>query len=246
MACMNYERDFRDCRIGTRYGHVAYKHHEGPGHAIIFIHGLATNSKTWSKLMAFLPADLDLYLIDLLGHGESDAPSIKYTIGIQVELLKEIIRHEKLDDVYLFGHSYGGWVVAKYAESAKVKGIIIEDSGGLEGFYNETRGTKSREEYMEQLLDKSLMLGGKRHVIKSIIEDEFKEGQLNEENLNKIKARTLILWGSNDAVIDIKYSKVFLNNIMGSELRTIQGARHTPHYTHPEEVSKHLIEFINR
>lgn len=232
--------------MSTRYGHVFYMRHKGQGPCIIFIHGLASSTHTWTKLLEYLPDNLDVYLIDMLGHGKSDAPYIKYTVNMQLEILDGLIHVNHLQHFYLFGHSYGGWVVAKYAETSETKGIIIEDSGGLESFYNEIRGTKSREDYKEQMLDKSSMFGGKRHVISSIADDEFREGQLNESNLKSIKAPTLVIWGTDDAIIDIKYSNVFLNSIKGSELKEVKGARHTPHYTNPEEVSRYLIEFIGR
>ena len=242
---MDYEKDFQDIEFNTEYGSIHCKHHSGSSDPIILIHGLAASTKTWTRLLSYLPQTLDVYLVDLLGHGKSDAPETEYTVHIQVEILRALVQKQNLDNVYLFGHSYGGWVAAVYAKSYPTKGIIIEDSAGLEEFYMEVKGAESRKKYKEDLIKKALALDAKKHVIEAILDDEFIEGQLEAKDLKLIKVPTLIIWGSDDNVIDVKFSRIFRNEIKGSRLSIIQGARHTPHYTNSEEVSKLLLGFIN-
>lgn len=243
---MDYEKDFTGRKLQTKYGKIYFKHHKGTGTSLIFIHGLAASTRTWLRLMQDLPDDLDIYLMDLLGHGKSDSPELKYTMNLQVETLAALIKEENIDSPYLFGHSYGGWISAVYAKDNPTAGLILEASAGLEQFYNEVRGSAEREKYKRELLGKALTLDAKEYVVKSILDDEFVEGQLRKGDLAKIKVPTMILWGSQDNVVDIKYSKIFKSEINGSRLELINGARHTPHYTNPGEISKLLLEFIGR
>ena len=82
-------------------------------------------------------------------------------------------------------------------------------------------------------------------VVRNILEDEFKEGQLGAEDLQQIKTRTMVLWGSEDSIISPKYANVFAENIAGSSLIMINGAKHTPHYTHSEKVASALLNFVS-
>lgn len=243
---MDYEKDFEEMMLDTGYGRIYCRHHRGTSAGIIMLHGLASSTRTWTRLVGYLPKELDLYLVDLLGHGNSDAPEIKYTVNVQVEVVRSLVTQRRLDGVYLFGHSYGGWVSAVYAKRYPTKGIVLEDSAGLEEFYNEVKGDESRRRYKEELLRKALTLDARKHVIESILDDEFREGQLEERDLRAITVPTLIIWGGSDNVIKTKFAEVFHKGIRRSELEVIKSARHTPHYTNSKEVSRLLIEFVGR
>lgn len=242
---MDYEKDFTDVFASAANGKVHYKHHKGSKYPIFFLHGLAGNTKTWTRLVGHLPDYLDVYLVDLIGHGLSDAPEIRYTLGVQMDALKEILKKEKIDSPYLFGHSYGGWIAATYALHNKASGIVLEDSSGLKDFYNTVQGTEARIRHKEDLLAKAMMLDAKEHVITSVLDDEFVEGQLTKEDLGKIAVPSMVLWGENDSVIFTKYAADFADGLKGSTLHIIQGAKHTPHYTHSELVSKLLLDWLS-
>ncbi len=243
---MDYDKDFREHFLSTRFGRVHYKHHAGKSPGIIFIHGLAGSTRTWLRLVGYLPEELDIYLVDLLGHGESDAPEIKYTVAVQEEIIRTLVEKEKLSGVYLFGHSYGGWVSATYAIDYNTEGIVLEDSAGLDIFYEEAAGSEEREKYKKDILEKALTLDARKHVIESILDDEFREGQLKTKDLARIKAPTLIVWGENDTVIDAKFAKIFQKGIKNSRLSVVSGARHTPHFTNAKEVSLLLLSFMDQ
>src|SRR5271155_5768210 len=94
---MNYEKDFQEMMLETKNGALFCKVHEGKGVPIILIHGLAASSRSWKRLVEFLPEDKLVYLIDLMGHGLSDAPDTKYTIQLQVDAIKALVKEEKLE-----------------------------------------------------------------------------------------------------------------------------------------------------
>jgi len=241
---MDYDKDFRDLYLSTRYGMIHYKHHPGSSSSMIMIHGLASSTRTWRRLVEHLPEGLDVYLIDLLGHAESDAPEMKYTVNIQVEIVRELVSENRITLPYLFGHSYGGWVSALYARDNPTRGVILEDSAGLEQFYSEVRGTEARKKYKEDILKKALALDARRHVIEAVLNDEFLESQLEEKDLKAIGVPVLIIWGSEDNVVDPKYARIFNSEIKNSRLSVIQGAKHTPHYTNSKEVADLLLGFM--
>ena len=238
--------DFEDKYIDTEYGMVHYKMHDGASDSLILIHGLAADGRSWSRLAERLPDSYRICIPDLLGHGDSEAPRISYSVDIQKEILRRIIKKEDMNGAFIMGHSYGGWVAAAYASSyPDVSGIILEDAGGLRSFFDEVRGTTKREEYKKELLKKSLELNAKDYVIRSILEDEFTDSELTPEQLGRIKAPALILWGEDDDVINGRFAEIFHREIKGSTLRIIKGGRHTSHYTNAKEVAEFVVDFIN-
>ncbi|MGD0729099.1 MAG: alpha/beta hydrolase [Candidatus Micrarchaeaceae archaeon] len=243
---MDYDKDFEDGFEYTSLGALHFKHHPGTKEKIIFLHGIGADVKVWSKLVQYLPSDLDIFLIDLLGHGESDAPHIEYTVSSQFQALREFIALQNNGDSYIFGHSYGGWIAAYYAsQPCSSKGIILEDSAGSKEFFEQLSSSGKSKEYNEKLFNNVMIMNSnKDYVIRSILDFDISEDQLTTELLSDIKTKTLVLWGANDTVIDKSYGQNIAKAITSSELKVIDGAGHDPHYTNPKEVSDAIMQFM--
>jgi pimeloyl-ACP methyl ester carboxylesterase len=242
---MDYESDFEDGFVETSLGALHFMHHPGTKSKIIFLHGFSGYTKVWKRLVGFLPNNFDVFLIDLLGHGKSDAPTIDYSIESHFTTIKEFVSLQKCEKSYLFGHSYGGWIAAYYAaQHCKCSGIILEDSAGLkENFDTIIQG--GVENYKDTMLKYGMsVVGNKEYVLKSIIDSNLKEGQLTKEMLSKVETRTKIIWGSEDKMVDKKYADLFQKYIKGSTLDFVNGAGHDPHSSNPKEVSDIITNFI--
>lgn len=236
-----------DRYVKTRFGRIHYKVHAGGPVRLVLIHGFAASTRSWMRLIEHLPDELYVCAIDLLGHGESDAPDLDYTIAEQKECIAAVVKQEQISEYYLFGHSYGGWITVSYAlQEKEVKGIMLEDGAGLKEFYEMVRGTVQREAYKHEMMRKAVALGTQEHVAKSILEDEFSEHMIEEEDLQQVRCPALVLWGTDDAIVDPKFGEIIHRNIAGSELKMIKGAKHTAHYTHSEEVARLILEFMDR
>ncbi len=244
---MEFEKDFEEGYFDSRLGKIHYKEHMGDGDKIVLIHGLAVNVRTWRKFVPFLPEEMHVVLVDLLGHGLSAAPDIDYSVFVQVNLLNELLADKKLLDSFIMGHSYGGWIAAMHAiHGYKSKGIILEDAAGMKEYFDDMSAANIRDERKERLINDAMALSGNSSVIRSILEDDFENGSehLTEEMLSKIDLPTMIVWGKNDPTVSLKYGELFNERIRNSKLEVVPGAEHTPHYTHPKEVSSILLKFI--
>ncbi len=231
----------------TSLGAIHFKHHPGTKEKIIFIHGLGGTTLVWKRLMEYLPDNLDVFLIDLLGHGESDAPDIDYTVSVQFQALREFIALQNNGDSYICGHSYGGWVAAYYAtQPCAYKGLILEDSPGLSELFNDLSASSEADKHKESVLRLELGEGNNEAVMRSIIYSNFDVDLLTTQALSEIKRRVLILWGSNDELIPVRYANLFKDKIKGSELKIIDGAGHIPHYDQPAKVASAILDFIGR
>jgi hypothetical protein len=87
---MNYEKDFEQFYTDTSFGRIHGMVHRGEGKPVVFLHGLGASARAWKKLVEFLPSDFYACLVDLVGHGLSDAPDIRYTVDMQSRMLAEL------------------------------------------------------------------------------------------------------------------------------------------------------------
>jgi pimeloyl-ACP methyl ester carboxylesterase len=229
----------------TSLGKLHYRQHEGGGQKILFLHGYGATIKAWSRLVAQLPDGLSVYLLDLLGHGDSDAPHIKYTLDVQLQTVGEFIEKKGLEDGYLFGNSYGGWIAAAIAQgNFKGRGIILEDAGGLLEYFEDANEKEGADAYAKRMTKEAVMLNAHEHVAKSIMHSRDVNEMLTRESLSSIVKPTLVIWGEDDKVVDVKYGRLFSEYIKGSALEVIKGAGHVPHFTHAGRVSELLLEFV--
>ena len=92
------------------HGHsVAYRR-AGQGEAVVLIHGLAGNSRTWKDIMPALARTHDVIAPDLLGHGESAKPMGDYSLGAHASGLRDLLVTLGVPSATIVGHSFGGGV----------------------------------------------------------------------------------------------------------------------------------------
>lgn len=84
-------------------------------HNLILLHGALGHSEIFDSLKDELSKYFRIYTPLFSGHGNIDMPENGLTIQKYTEELKEFIIKEKLRDVYIFGHSMGGYVALCYA-----------------------------------------------------------------------------------------------------------------------------------
>ena len=239
---MDIEKDFEEGCFVSRYGKMHYKRHAGSGPAVVFIHGLAGSVHTWTRLMRHMKEDMDVCLIDLLGHGDSEVPDIDYTLRTHYETVNGLIENLNLGGYSVFGHSYGGWLAAYIAIQNRIDGMILEDASGLKDFYKERFGLNP--DYKEEIIRKARKLNPHEKVLRSMFDADNSEEFLTSTNLETIDSKALIIWGENDATIDQRYAYDFKRYIKNSRLEIIKGERHTPHYTNPEAVARLILKFL--
>ncbi|MCW5945261.1 MAG: alpha/beta hydrolase [Cryobacterium sp.] len=95
--------------------HIALDQGEGP--TVIMIHGIASSSVTFEKLVPMIQDRHRVIAIDLLGFGESPSPEgAEYTLEEHVSALRRTINALGLTSPFvLVGHSMGGLIATRFA-----------------------------------------------------------------------------------------------------------------------------------
>lgn len=90
--------------------------HEDQSETLVLFHGFTGSAKGWASIAAQLP-EYRIVAFDMIGHGESDAPSDAslYEMAIQTELLAAAFEALKLSNVHLLGYSMGGRIALSFA-----------------------------------------------------------------------------------------------------------------------------------
>ncbi|MGV8911568.1 MAG: alpha/beta fold hydrolase [Rhodoglobus sp.] len=89
----------------------------GEGPVLVFIHGIASSSATFSRVIPQLSDDYRCVSIDLLGFGDSPSPEgSNFTIEEHVASITATVSSMKLQEPFvLVGHSLGSLLAARYA-----------------------------------------------------------------------------------------------------------------------------------
>jgi pimeloyl-ACP methyl ester carboxylesterase len=95
----------------------------------VFIHGWACNNAFWREQIPALTDKARLVLVDLPGHGQSDAPSTRYTMDYFASAVRAVMDDAGVDRAVLVGHSMGVPVICRvYAQDpGRVAGLVAVD-----------------------------------------------------------------------------------------------------------------------
>ena len=104
----------------------------GEGPATLLLHGFTGSSTTWDPHVARFKRHMKTIAVDLVGHGDSDAPKDpeRYRMEFCVEHLLAVLDQLGLDAVDLIGYSMGGRVALHLAITApgRIRSIVLESS----------------------------------------------------------------------------------------------------------------------
>lgn len=109
----------------------------GHGPAVLFIHGFTGRGTDWAPFLRAIHKNGYMsVVVDLLGHGRSDAPSdpTRHAVERQAADLAEILRLDRAVPAIVVGYSMGARLALRLAvtEPTLVRGLILESpSAGI-------------------------------------------------------------------------------------------------------------------
>jgi pimeloyl-ACP methyl ester carboxylesterase len=93
---------------------------DGPGRAVVLVHGLGASTVLWDAVVEHLPADLRLVAVDLRGSGASrelcaDGDRPELSPKLWADDLRGALTQIDVSDPVLVGHSLGATILLEYA-----------------------------------------------------------------------------------------------------------------------------------
>lgn len=87
--------------------HLHYYRTGGGQEPLVMLHGITDDGACWSSVAAALAARYDIFMVDLRGHGRSDAPADGYTLTTLAADVAELTQTVGIQRPILLGHSLG-------------------------------------------------------------------------------------------------------------------------------------------
>lgn len=99
----------------TVHGHRRAFVKVGSGPALLLLHGLGCDHRTWQPVLKALARRHTVIAPDLLGHGASDKPRADYSVGGYANGMRDLLAFLGIDRATVLGHSLGGGVAMQFA-----------------------------------------------------------------------------------------------------------------------------------
>lgn len=230
------------------------RYNEGGGNPLIFLHGWGQNIEMMLPIAKPFIKDHDVIIIDLPGFGKSDEPTYPWTVLDYVEMLHTLIKNLNLKDVSLIGHSYGGKISLLYASKYDVQKLVLLASPYKKEIQKESLKLKTLRALKKVPGLKKLENFAKKHIGSTDYKNAspiMRETLVNTVNLDitedakKVKAPTLLIWGTNDEAVSIDEAYELENIIKDAGLVIYEGLTH---YAYLEDLGKTinvLKSFLN-
>lgn len=213
-------------------GKTIYYEVYGQGKPLFFLHGYTLSSKSWIPYVKDFDEDYEIYLIDLTGHGKSEAFKEALSIKSVAEDLNSLVQYLKLDKIKAIGFSFGGDVLYQLAllNPSLIESMITIGAVGtwtINDFpeYRKIFTFKNRANF-PWLLENH----GTDERIKALM-DQFNNYtvKVTTEELQTIKPEVLIMIGDDDEGMDLEEVARVKKNLPKSDLWILPNVAHGAH-----------------
>jgi pimeloyl-ACP methyl ester carboxylesterase len=115
------------------HGHRRAYVRAGSGPALLLLHGIGNNCRTWSGVIDRLAESHTVIAPDLLGHGNSDKPRGDYSIAAYANGMRDLLSVLDVEQATVVGHSLGGGIALQFAYQfpERCQRLALVGSGGL-------------------------------------------------------------------------------------------------------------------
>ena len=216
---------------------------------VILLHGWGQNIDMMKPISENMKDDFQFLIIDLPGFGQSSEPTFAWSIYDYIDAIHELVTRLKITKPVVIGHSFGGKLALLYAATYEVKKVVVFASPIN---HNTKLSLKTKVLKSIKKLPGMDKLGevAKKHIgstdyksaspiMRQIMVNHVGTDIYNE--LAKIKAPTLIVWGTNDMAVDISVAYEIEKAIKGSGVVTYEGCTH---YAYLERLNQ-TINILN-
>ena len=203
---------------------------------IVFLHGWGQNIEMMRPIADPFQKDFNIIIVDLPGHGQSSEPTYAWELYDFVSCIHELLESLKIKNPpILVGHSFGGKISLLYASTYAVKKLVLFGSPFRKEIKKPSLKTKVLKKLktvpglnkLEEFAKKHM--GSVDYRNASPIMREILVGTVNldiENEISKIKAPTLIIWGDLDEAVPLERAYELEKLISDSAVIVYEGCTH--------------------
>ena len=239
---------------------------------IVLLHGFAGNKDHWLAFAPLLK-DYHLVIPDLPGHGESSKrEDSSYATAPQIDRLHDFLRQLQIGRFHGAGNSMGGMFAAAYAaqfpeevisvglfNAAGVKSPKPSEADEMLGRGENPLMLETEADYdrLARLAFFKLPFAPyplRRMSIRSALANNAFNTKMQKEigpealaleaDLPKILARTLLVWGVQDRILDVSGVAVFESGLNNCKTVLLDNCGHVPMIEKPLETANAYLAFL--
>ena len=243
---------------------IAWERH-GAGASLVLIHGLGYARWGWEPVVESLAGSFDVILFDNRGIGESDAPAGPYTAALMAGDALQVLDEAGVERAHVLGTSLGGMVAQELAldHPERVDKLVLACTtpGGPDSFpmpeqtVRLLRNGASLREFVENALapepSPALVerILGHREAAAQPLEAWSAQAAAGMGfdalgRVDGIRAPTLILHGTEDAVVDSRNTALLALRIPDARVELFPGTGHLFFWEQPERFVDAVTGFL--
>jgi 2-hydroxy-6-oxonona-2,4-dienedioate hydrolase len=249
---------------------IRYFESDSSKKTLVLVHGLGASFERWQYVLPLFATHFHVVAPDLVGFGYSDKPITDYTIDFFSNFLEKFLISLGIEHTSIIGSSLGGQIAVEYTSSHSKsvdKLILVSPSGtmkqstfaldayGMAALYPNKESAKNAFEIMDgsgkkipmEIIDgfvTRMKLPNAKYAFMSTLLG-LKNSDLIIEKLENISSPTLIIWGTDDPVIPIKFAGEFVSLIKNCHFYEMNECGHTPYVQEPEKFASYVLKFLN-
>lgn len=258
--CLNMEATSNGVRI--------YYEEKGTGFPTVFLHAFPLDHTIWTQVLERMKRPVRAITPDLRGHGLSEAPEGVYTMEILAGDVRALLDHIGVERAILVGHSIGGYVALAFARlyPQRLAGLaLVATQAGADTPERRASRYAQAQEVMKKgmgpiaddlanRLTRDRDLAQRLHKIMMAMQPTGCAGALlgmaersdSFPMLGSIQSPTVVIAGTEDAIIPTEVALKMAEAIPDCRLVEIAGAGHVPMLECPDQVALALDELIAR
>lgn len=247
---------------------------EGKGQPILLISGLNSDNASWAGVRGQLARHFHVIVFDNRGSGRSDTPDRKYSIRIMADDAIGLLDHLRIEMCHVVGHSMGGYIAQEMAirHPSRIGKLILESTAPASSARNNTLFNDFLERFEKYHDNEDLMRSWscwlfsrkafeRKNYIATFVKEASSYPYLQSAEgfkrqieaiagfnacarIKNIKAKTLVIAGSDDILIFPAESMRLANGIRGSFFEEIEDVGHCAHVEEPGKFISKVEKFL--
>jgi len=231
---------------------------------LVILPGWNASKDSWQDFINLAQNQYEVICLELPCFGNEPCPEKIWEVADYAEFIKQKIIDLNLARPILLGHSFGGQIAVYLAANNQqlISKLILSGAAIIRPAKNLKRlvfealaktgkiifklpGLNGWEIKFKKILyrladspDYNNASGSKREIFKKVIRQDLRY------LLPKINLPTLIIWGTKDSYVPLRYGKAIARLIKNSQLKIIPNGRHGLHLEQPANLLNIISEFI--